>query len=75
LPRVLKKLSNNLAADVLPALRLLNLECKVQKFLKKKQLLVPFVEKRQIVGRPPLTIVRTRKEFERLLTEMEGGYP
>ncbi len=67
-PPMLKKLSNELAAEVLPALRLLNLECTTREFIKKKKQLVPFIEKRQIIGHPPLTsIVRTcTKDFETL---------
>jgi len=79
LPPMLKKLSNELVAEVLPALHLLNLECTTRKFLKKKKQLAPFIEKRQIMGRPPLIIVRKREDFERLqalteICEMEGGH-
>ena len=73
-PPMLNSLSNELVAEVLPSLRLLNFEGKPLKSVQK--LLVPFIEKRRFVGRPPLTIVRTREDFERLqtLSETEGGF-
>ncbi len=64
--QVLNGLSNNseLVAEVLPALHLLNFEGKPQKMVK--QLLIQFIEKRQSIGYPLLTIVKSRKVFERL---------
>ncbi len=61
---VLNGLSNELVAEVLPALHLLNFEGKPQKMVK--QLLIQFIEKRRSIGRPPLTVVKSRKVFERL---------
>ncbi len=75
-PPMLNDLSDELIAELLPALCLLNLEGNPQKFVKMKKLLVPFIEKRQSISRPPLTIVRTHKDFERLqaFNEMGNGY-
>ncbi len=70
---MLNGLSKDLVAEVLPALRLLRFEDKLLKFVKKA--LAPFIKKRQLVGCPPLTIVKTHKDFERLqcLNETKGG--
>jgi len=56
-PPILNNLSDELVAKVLPALRLLNIEGKP--LVLVKQLLVPFIERRQFIGLPPLTIVAT----------------
>jgi len=57
---MLNALSDELVAEVLPALRLLNFEGKPQKNLKR--LLAPFIKSGgslTFIGHLPLTIVRT----------------
>ncbi len=70
---MLNGLSNELVTEVLPALRMLKIDGKPQKIVKK--LLGPFIERRRSIGCPPLTIVKSHKVFERLqaLGGTEGG--
>jgi len=75
-PPMLNHLSDELVAELLPALRLVNFEGKPLKLAKTRKL-APFIKKWQFIGHPPLTIVRTCKDFEmlRALSDMEDRYP
>src|SRR6266404_766493 len=74
-PPLLNGLCDEVVTKVLPALCLLNFEGKPLKLVK--ELLAPFIEKRQSNGCPSLTIVRTHNVFKRLQahieTDSDGG--